>query len=84
MHQSTIVPGRQSVAIGTSQGASAAALAAAQRKLLAKKREYEGVAALERASDVFVKRMLALAEDTESMADAGQCTQTHTFVYSTV
>jgi len=41
-------------------------------KLLEKKKEYEAVAALERASALFVKRIEGLADDCEVMADAGQ------------
>ena len=45
---------------------------AAAHRLLEKKKEYEAVAALERASALFVKRIEALADDCEVMADAGQ------------
>ncbi|KAL4073224.1 hypothetical protein V8B97DRAFT_1953163 [Scleroderma yunnanense] len=60
---------RQSVAPNRiSQAASAAAV----NRLLEKKKEYEAVAALERASALFVKRIEGLADDCEIMADAGQ------------
>ncbi|KAH0827294.1 hypothetical protein J3R83DRAFT_3917 [Lanmaoa asiatica] len=45
---------------------------ASVHRLLEKKKEYEAVAALERASALFVKRIDALADDCEVMADAGQ------------
>ncbi|KAG1748267.1 uncharacterized protein EDB91DRAFT_1244975 [Suillus paluster] len=37
-----------------------------------KKKEFEAVAALERASALFLKRIEGLADDCEVMADAGQ------------
>ena len=46
--------------------------AAAMNKLLEKKKEYEAVAALERASALFVNRIEGLADDCKVMADAGQ------------
>ena len=46
--------------------------AAAQARLLEKKKEYEAVAALERASAQFVKRIDELADDFDVMADAGK------------
>ncbi|KAI0068849.1 hypothetical protein BV25DRAFT_1791349 [Artomyces pyxidatus] len=50
-----------------SQPPSAAALA----RLLEKKKELEAVSALARASALFLKRIEGLAEDCETMADAG-------------
>ncbi|KAH7888430.1 hypothetical protein F5I97DRAFT_1803664 [Phlebopus sp. FC_14] len=67
---------RQSVA--PNRASHAASLAnqannpAAMNRLLEKKKEYEAVAALERASALFVKRIEGLADDCEVMADAGQ------------
>ncbi|KAI9572379.1 hypothetical protein HD554DRAFT_2015498 [Boletus coccyginus] len=46
--------------------------AASAHRLLEKKKEYEAVAALERASALFVKRIEALADDGQIIADAGQ------------
>ncbi|KAF9219561.1 hypothetical protein BS17DRAFT_717025 [Gyrodon lividus] len=46
--------------------------AAAMNRLLEKKKEYEAVTALERASAMFVKRIEGLADDCEVMADAGK------------
>jgi DASH complex subunit DAD2 len=68
----SVAVGRQSHAQGLAGAGASISSAAIQRKVLQKKRELEGVAALERASDLFLRRMIALAEDTESMADAGQ------------
>lgn len=45
---------------------------ASVHRLLEKKKEYEAVVALERSSALFVKRIEALANDCEVMADAGQ------------
>ncbi|EJF58188.1 hypothetical protein BD309DRAFT_932901 [Dichomitus squalens] len=45
--------------------------AAATLKLLEKKKEFEAVAALERASAQFLKRIEELGDDFEVMADAG-------------
>lgn len=65
----SIAPNRKSHAASLApQGVSAAAM----NKLLEKKKEYEAVAALERASALFVKRIEGLADDCEVMADAGQ------------
>ncbi|KAH7912277.1 hypothetical protein BJ138DRAFT_1112483 [Hygrophoropsis aurantiaca] len=46
--------------------------AASLTRLQEKKKEYEAVTALERATAMFLKRMEGLAEDCEVMADAGQ------------
>ena len=54
---STAVPG----------GSSAVALA----KLIEKKKEYEAVSALERASALYLERIEGLGEDCDIMADAG-------------
>ncbi|KAF8122043.1 hypothetical protein EV363DRAFT_1456930 [Boletus edulis] len=45
---------------------------ASVHRLMEKKKEHEAVAALERASALFVKRIEGLADDCEVMADAGQ------------
>jgi len=50
---------------------------ASAHRLLEKKKEYEAVAALERASALFVKRIEALADDCQVMADAGQGESPH-------
>ncbi|KAG2054994.1 hypothetical protein BDR06DRAFT_954541 [Suillus hirtellus] len=52
--------------------ASQANNATATSRLLEKKKEFEAVAALERASALFLKRIEGLADDCEVMADAGQ------------
>ncbi|KAJ8595781.1 hypothetical protein M405DRAFT_857021 [Rhizopogon salebrosus TDB-379] len=41
-------------------------------RLQEKKKEFEAVSALERASALFLKRIEGLADDCEVMADAGQ------------
>jgi hypothetical protein len=66
---------RQSVAPSRiSQSASLANSnnAAAMSRLQEKKKEFEAVSALERASALFLKRIEGLADDCEVMADAGQ------------
>lgn len=67
---------RQSVAPSrishTASLASQANNAAATSRLQEKKKEFEAVAALERASALFLKRIEGLADDCEVMADAGQ------------
>lgn len=63
---------RQSVAASRqSQLPNSALNAAAQSKLLEKKKEFEAVAALERASANFLKRIESLGDDFDVMADAG-------------
>ncbi|KAI0633687.1 hypothetical protein C8Q77DRAFT_1157860 [Trametes polyzona] len=54
-----------------SQAPGAIASAAANAQLLEKKKEYEAVAALERASAQFLKRIEDLGDDFEVIADAG-------------
>ena len=54
-----------------SQLPSSVANAAATAKLLEKKKEFEAVAALERASAQFLKRIEELGDDFEVMAEAG-------------
>jgi hypothetical protein len=50
---------------------SSAPNAAAATKLLEKKKEFEAVLALDRASAQFLKRIESLADDFDNMADAG-------------
>ncbi|KAG0697456.1 hypothetical protein DFH29DRAFT_835807 [Suillus ampliporus] len=52
--------------------ASHANSAAAMSRLQEKKKEFEAVTALERASTLFLKRIEDLADDCKVMADAGQ------------
>lgn len=67
---------RQSVAASrASHGASLnsqANSAAAAAKLLEKKKEFDAVSALERASALYLERIEGLGEDCDIMADAGQ------------
>ena len=65
MMRQSMAPLRQSHVPG--QQPNAAALA----KLNEKKKEFEAVAALERASTRFLKRIEDISEDFEVMADAG-------------
>ncbi|OJT12745.1 hypothetical protein TRAPUB_10693 [Trametes pubescens] len=58
-----------------SQAPGAIASAAATAKLLEKKKEYEAVAALERASAHFLKRIEDIGEDFDVIADAGIVSQ---------
>ncbi|EGO25089.1 hypothetical protein SERLADRAFT_386457 [Serpula lacrymans var. lacrymans S7.9] len=67
MRQS-VAPNRMSHAASL---ASHANNTAAMARLQEKKKEFEAVAALERASALFVKRVEGLGEDCEVMADAG-------------
>ncbi|KAH6914206.1 hypothetical protein BKA70DRAFT_1260725 [Coprinopsis sp. MPI-PUGE-AT-0042] len=64
---------RQSVAYGSraSQVPSSAS-SAALAKLIEKKKEFDAVSALERASTQYLERIQELADDCEMMADAGQ------------
>ncbi|KAH9830855.1 uncharacterized protein C8Q71DRAFT_716353 [Rhodofomes roseus] len=65
---------RQSAAASSRQSTlqNSALNAAAQARLLEKKKEYEAVAALERASVQFVRRIDELGDDFDVMADAGK------------
>ena len=63
--RASIAASRQSQLPGSVSSAAAAA------KLLEKKKEYEAVAALERASAQFLKRLEELGDDFEVIADAG-------------
>lgn len=63
---------RQSVAALRQSHAPTPALnAAASAKLLEKKKEFEAVVALERASTQFLKRIEGLGDDFDVIADAG-------------
>ncbi|PPR03084.1 hypothetical protein CVT24_012397 [Panaeolus cyanescens] len=68
MRQS-VAPNRISHAPSSGPGLSSAA---AQAKLLEKKKEYDAVAALERASALYLERIEALGADCDIMANAGQ------------
>ncbi|PFH52050.1 hypothetical protein AMATHDRAFT_116991, partial [Amanita thiersii Skay4041] len=64
---------RQSTAPNrTLYGSSLNPQAAAEAKLLEKKKEYDAVSALERASKLYLQRIEGLAGDFDTMADAGQ------------
>ncbi|KAI0674765.1 hypothetical protein C8Q78DRAFT_1008790 [Trametes maxima] len=63
--RASIAASRQSQAPGSIASAAAAA------KLLEKKKEYEAVAALERASAQFLKRIEDIGDDFDVIADAG-------------
>jgi len=63
MRQS-VAPGRASQAAGASHAATS--------KLLEKKKEFDAVSALERASALYLERIDAISEDCAIMADAGQ------------
>lgn len=76
--RSSIAPNRVSHAHAL---ASQASNPVSIHRLLEKKKEYEAVAALERASSLFVKRIEGLADDCEVMADAGQGGSAHMWEY---
>jgi DASH complex subunit DAD2 len=66
---------RQSVAANRPShvaGSNAANSAAAAAKFLEKKKEFDAVSALQRASALYLQRIEGLADDCETMADAGQ------------
>ncbi|RPD63713.1 hypothetical protein L227DRAFT_359230 [Lentinus tigrinus ALCF2SS1-6] len=63
--RASVAPNRQSQLPGSVSSAAAAA------KLVEKKKEFEAVAALERASAQFLKRIEDLGDDFDVMADAG-------------
>jgi hypothetical protein len=62
---------RQSVAPNRASQSSSAS-AAALSKLIEKKKEYDAVSALERASALYLERIEALGEDCNTMAKAGE------------
>lgn len=55
-----------------SRGSQAAVSAAASAKLLEKRKEYEAVAALAQASQLYLERIEGLADDCDIMANAGE------------
>ena len=64
---------RQSMAPNrASSTAHASSSAAASLKLIEKKKEYDAVSALERASTSYLERIEALGEDCDIMASAGE------------
>lgn len=66
---------RQSVAPNRASSLNASGgSAAAQAKLIEKKKEYDAVAALERASALYLERIQGLADDCDVMANAGEGT----------
>ena len=65
MIRQSIAPLRQSHVPGQPTNA------AAQAKLIEKKKEFEAIAALERSSAKFLKRIEDLGDDFEVIADAG-------------
>ncbi|KAG7090904.1 hypothetical protein E1B28_009981 [Marasmius oreades] len=69
MHRPSTLGNRSSYAHGLSQQATSAATAT---KLIEKKKEYDGVAALEKASSLFLERMTGMMEDCDVMANAGE------------
>lgn len=69
MRKSSIYSSRASHAGAVASQASNAQLLA---KLLEKKKEFDALCALERASSEYVRRMEAMSVDCEVMADAGK------------
>ena len=63
--RASVAPNRQSQLLGSVASAEAAA------RLVEKKKEFEAVAALERASAQFLNRIEELGNDFDVMADAG-------------
>ncbi|CAA7259197.1 unnamed protein product [Cyclocybe aegerita] len=63
---------RQSVAPHRASQAPSSSSAAALAKLIEKKKEYEAVSALERASALYLERIEGLGEDCDIMANAGE------------
>ena len=63
--RASVAPSRQSQLLGSVASAAAAA------RLVEKKKEFEAVAALERASAQFLNRIEELGNDFDVMADAG-------------
>ena len=70
MMRASVAPNRTSYAAGPSSQPSAAALS----KLVEKKKEYDAVSALEKASALFLERIDGLGDDCDTMADAGEGT----------
>ncbi|KAJ7072522.1 hypothetical protein C8F01DRAFT_1104257 [Mycena amicta] len=65
--QSVVAGNRASYAAGSNTNSAAAAA-----KFLEKKKEFDAVSALQRASTLYLQRIEGLAHDFETMADAGQ------------
>ncbi|KAJ7124965.1 hypothetical protein C8R44DRAFT_781926 [Mycena epipterygia] len=68
MSRQSVAANRPSHAAGLNPANSAAAAA----KFLEKKKEFDAVFALQRASALYLQRIEGLADDCETMADAGQ------------
>jgi DASH complex subunit DAD2 len=64
------VANRTSYALGSNAQANSAAT---QARLLEKKKEYDAVAALDRASTQYLERITQIAEECDIMSDAGEC-----------
>lgn len=67
MSRQSVAANRPSHAAGLIQANSAAAA-----KFIEKKKEFDAVFALQRASTLYLQRIEGLADDCETMADAGQ------------
>ncbi|KAJ7647577.1 hypothetical protein FB45DRAFT_893823 [Roridomyces roridus] len=63
---------RQSVAANRPSQANPASAAAATAKFLEKKKEFDAVSALDRATTMYLQRIEGLGEDCETMADAAK------------
>ncbi|KAJ7502831.1 hypothetical protein B0H11DRAFT_1986561 [Mycena galericulata] len=68
MSRQSVATSRPSHAPGSNPVNSAAAAA----KFLEKKKEFDAVSALQRASALYLQRIEGLADDCETMADAGK------------
>ncbi|KAJ7690645.1 hypothetical protein B0H17DRAFT_935879 [Mycena rosella] len=68
MSRQSVAANRPSHAAGLKPANSAAAAA----KFLEKKKEFDAVSALQRASALYLQRIEGLADDCATMADAGQ------------
>ena len=55
----------------SSRASTAVPQSSSAAKLIEKRKEYEAVSALERASSLYLERIEALGEDCDIMADAG-------------
>lgn len=72
MSRQSVAANRPSHAAGLNPVNSAAAAA----KFIEKKKEFDAVFALQRASALYLQRIEGLADDCETMADAGQSDST--------
>ncbi|KAJ7128935.1 hypothetical protein C8R43DRAFT_1074463 [Mycena crocata] len=68
MSRQSVAANRPSHAAGSNPANSAAAAA----KFLEKKKEFDAVFALQRSSALYLQRLEGLADDCETMADAGK------------